>query len=336
MKIKAIFLFCISILIIIIGVGVGSVYVSPLNVIKIFLSNIFQLNLVTEEIQTLEVIILRVRLPRVLTAFICGGALAITGTIMQSCMKNLLASAYTIGVSSGASLAAASMLFFAGSFSLFSLPLAGSIGAILTVIFVVRFSQLVDHSLSNNTIILVGMTFSLFINAILTILVSLNAEKVGHLLFWQMGNFSWHGWTGLAIMFPCFIVAFLFLLHYATEADILTFGDEHAMSLGVQVDKIKKKLLVVSSLLTGIIVSFVGIVGFVDLIAPHVVRKFFGAKHKIVLPMAFLFGGSLMVVCDLVARTILSPRELSVGAVTAIIGAPFFAYIYFSKRGKNA
>lgn len=336
MKVKSALLLCISFIVIILGVGIGSVSIPPLTVIKILVSKILPVNLMTEDMQTLEVIILRVRLPRVLTAFVCGGALAMTGSIMQSCMKNLLASTYTIGVSSGASLAAALSIFFGTSLSMMSLPLAGSIGAVLTIFAVVKFSQAVDRSLSNNTIILVGMTFSLFINAMLTVLVSLNHEKMGHLLFWQMGNFGWHGWSGLAIMFPCLVLAFLFLLHYASEADILTFGDEQALSLGVQVERVKKKLLVVSSLLTGVVVAFVGIIGFVDLIAPHVVRKYFGAQHTILIPMSFLFGASLMVLCDMVARTILSPRELSVGAVTAIIGAPFFAYMYFSKRESHA
>lgn len=336
MKTKVIFSVVVSLCVIILGVGIGSVYVSPTLTVKIFLSKLPFTAPLPTSLKTMEVIIMRVRLPRVLTAFLCGGAFAMTGVIMQGCLKNLLASAYTIGVSSGASLCAACTLFFTPSFSAVSLPLAGSFGAVVTVFAVVKFAQTVDRSLSDNTLILAGMIFSLFINAVLTVIVSLNAEKVGHLLFWQMGNFAWHGWNGLLIMFPCTIFTFLFLMHYATEADILTFGDERALSLGVQAESLKKKLLVVSSVLIGIIVSFVGIIGFVDLIAPHVVRKFFGAKHKIVLPMAFLFGGTLMVVCDLIARTILSPRELAVGAVTAIIGAPFFAYIYFTKRVRYA
>ena len=311
--------------VIVLGIGVGSVYVSPFQVLQIFASKLSFTDNISDDMARLSVIILRVRLPRVLTAFICGGAFAMAGVIMQGCLKNLLASAYTIGVSSGASLFAACTLFFGAGFSRVSLPVAGSLGAVITVFAVVKFAQTVDRSLSDNTLILTGMIFSLFINAILTVIVSLNAEKLGRLLFWQMGNFAWHGWDGLKVMFPCTVVSFIVL-----------FGDERALSLGVQAQTVKKKLLVVSSLLIGIIVSFVGIIGFVDLIAPHAVRKFFGSKHKIVLPMSFLFGGILMVICDLIARTILSPRELAVGAVTAIIGAPFFASVYFSKRRSNA
>lgn len=322
--------------VIILGIGVGSVYILPVQVLQIFASKLFFNGNISDDMARLSVIILRVRLPRVLTAFICGGAFAMAGVIMQGCLKNLLASAYTIGVSSGASLFAACTLFFGAGFSRVSLPVAGSLGAVITVFAVVKFAQTVDRSLSDNTLILTGMIFSLFINAILTVIVSLNAEKLGKLLFWQMGNFAWHGWDGLKVMFPCTVIAFIFLFSHSIEADILTFGDERALSLGVQAQTVKKKLLVVSSLLIGIIVSFVGIIGFVDLIAPHAVRKFFGSKHKIVLPMSFLFGGILMVICDLIARTILSPRELAVGAVTAIIGAPFFASVYFSKRRSNA
>lgn len=335
MKIKFLILTCISIAVIIIGVGIGSVAVSPPDVAKILFSRLPFIKMTGIE-DTTAVIIWRVRFPRVLTAFVCGGALAITGVIMQSCLKNFLASAYTIGVSSGASLFAACSLFFTNSlFQMLSLPAAGSLGAILSTLIVIKFSQAVDKHLSDNTIILVGMTFSLFVNAVLTVLVSLNRDKLGHLLFWQMGNFGWHGWSGLTVMFPLTLIAFLFLQNYATEADILTFGDEQAISMGLNVQKLKTRLLAVSSLLTGIIVAFVGVIGFVDLIAPHIVRKFFGSRHALVLPSAFLFGGTLMAVCDLIARTVLSPIELPVGAVTALIGAPFFAYIFF-KRRKNA
>ena len=121
-------------------------------------------------------------------------------------------------------------------------------------------------------------------------------------------------------------------MRYSRELDLMTFGEEQASAVGVEINKVKWILLGLSAALTGSAISFVGVIGFIDLIAPHVVRRFFGSSHKIVIPMSMFVGGAFMVVCDLVARTIISPSELPVGAVTALIGAPFFAYVYFSKR----
>ena len=128
------------------------------------------------------------------------------------------------------------------------------------------------------------------------------------------------------------ILGTLFLMGYGREMDLMTFGEDQALSAGVELKKTKFLLIAVSALLTGAAVAFAGVIGFVDLIAPHVVRRFFGSNHRIVIPMSALFGGGFMVIADLAARTVMSPQELPVGAVTALIGAPFFAYVYFRKR----
>ncbi len=189
-----------------------------------------------------------------------------------------------------------------------------------------------DKNLENNTIILVGMVFSLFINGCLTLMISLNKESVSRLTFWQMGSFSSQNWSNFWILLPIVLVGVLLLVKYSRELDIMTFGEEQALTMGVDTRRIKWLLLGISAAITGSAISFVGVIGFIDLIAPHVVRKIFGPSHKIVIPMSFLFGGSFMVICDLAARTITAPSELPVGAITALIGAPFFANIYFSKR----
>ena len=124
----------------------------------------------------------------------------------------------------------------------------------------------------------------------------------------------------------------LLLARRATEMDLMTFGDEQAQSAGVPVRRIKRALLLLSTLLSGSVISFVGVIGFVDLIVPHVVRRLFGSRHSLILPMSALFGGSLLTLCDLLSRTLLSPRELPVGAITALVGAPFFAYLFLHGR----
>jgi iron complex transport system permease protein len=190
----------------------------------------------------------------------------------------------------------------------------------------------VDKAMSNNTIILFGMVLSLFVNALLTTLTALFREEMRTLLLWQMGSFALKGWPYVGLMLPFFIIGSLGIARYTREMDILTFGEEQAQSVGVETQGIRKRLFVYTAILTGGAVALSGAIGFVDLIAPHTARKIVGSRHCYVLPMSFIIGGSLMVVTDLAARTIISPSELPVGAITAIIGAPFFAWVYFRKR----
>ena len=139
------------------------------------------------------------------------------------------------------------------------------------------------------------------------------------------------GWSYVQLIIPFTIIGMIGVLRYTNEMDIITFGEEQAKAMGVETSKVKKELFILSAILTGGAISLSGTIGFIDLIAPHVVRKIFGPKHKYVVPMSFLYGGSFMVIADIVARTIIIPSELPVGAVTALIGAPFFAYVYFKK-----
>ena len=186
--------------------------------------------------------------------------------------------------------------------------------------------------MSNNTIILSGMVFSLFVNAILTTLTALFSEDMKSITLWQMGTFSMKGWSYVQLILPFLIIGILGVIRFTREMDIMTFGEEQAKATGVDVSKIKRNLFIFSAVLTGGAISLSGTIGFIDLIAPHVVRRVFGSKHKYVIPMSFVFGGCLMVISDLIARTVVVPSELPVGAVTALIGAPFFAYIYFKNK----
>jgi iron complex transport system permease protein len=213
-----------------------------------------------------------------------------------------------------------------------TMPVAGFLFGLLTVYIVVSFSSRLDKTMSNNTIILFGMVFTLFVNALLTTLMALFREELKNLISWQMGSFALKGWSYVRVMLPFFIIGTLGIIRYTREMDILTFGEDQAKSVGVETEKVRKHLFVFSTILTGAAVSLSGTIGFVDLIAPHMARKIVGSNHRYVIPMSFIIGGSLMVVTDLIARTIISPSELPVGAITALIGAPFFAWVYFRKR----
>jgi len=333
---KIIISICMCIIVLLFGIGIGSIYVHPLDILNIILNKLFNTPLSNNITSTSISILWNLRLPRALLAFIVGGALAVSGTVMQSVLKNPLASSYTLGVSSGASVGAGLVIitgFTLPFIGMFTLPLVGLSCGLLTVFLAVSFASRMDKNMENNTIILVGMVFSLFINAVLTLMTAMSKEHLEQITFWQMGSFSLKEWSNVFVLLPIVILGVLLLIRYSKELDIMTFGEEQARSIGVDIQKIKWLLLGISAALTGSAISFVGVIGFIDLIAPHVVRKIFGSSHKIVIPMSMLFGGAFMVLADLVARTIISPSELPVGSITALIGAPFFAYVYFKKKG---
>lgn len=325
----------ICIIVIFMGICIGSVSVDFTDTVNILIHKIFNTPLASHIAESEVSIVWTLRIPRTLLAFIVGGALSVSGAIMQSVLKNPLASSYTLGVSSGASLGAGIVIvtgFTIPFLGEFTLPLFGLIFGLLTVYIVVSFAERIDKNMSNNTIVLVGMVFSLFVNAIMTLMSALAKEHIQQLVFWQMGSFSSKEMSSVLILLPIVLVCMIILMKYTRELDLLTFGEEQARAVGVDTNRVKWLLLGLSASLTGSAISFAGVIGFVDLVAPHIVRKIFGSSHRAVLPMSMLVGGSFMVICDLVARTVVSPTELPVGAVTALVGAPFFAHVYFSKR----
>jgi len=332
---KVIISICMCVIVLLFGIGIGSIYVPPLDIINILLNKLFSNPLPSYIPSTSTSILWNLRFPRTILAFIVGGALAVSGTVMQSVLKNPLASSYTLGVSSGASVGAGIVIitgFNIPLIGIFTLPLVGLIFGLSTVFLAVSFTSRLDKNMENNTIILVGMVFSLFINAVLTLMTAMSKQHLEQIALWQMGSFALKEWANVLVLFPIVLFGILLLMRYSKELDIMTFGEDQARAIGVDIHKIKWILLGISAALTGSAISFVGVIGFIDLIAPHVVRKIFGSSHKIVIPMSVLFGGSFMVIADLVARTIISPSELPVGSITALIGAPFFIYVYFSRR----
>lgn len=334
-KLKTALSIIICSVVLIFGIGVGSIFIPPKYILKIIFYKITQQDKLFDITNTFIAIVWNIRLPRVLIAFLTGGSLAVSGAVMQSVMKNPLASSYTMGVSSGAALGAA--LVITSGFTLpviqnFTLPLAGITFGLLSVYAAVKFAYIIDKKFENNTIILTGIVFALFINGIITLIIALNRHGTAQLIFWQMGSFSTQTIQNFFVLLPIVAVELFILILFSRELDILTFGEEQAAAMGVNIKKIKWFFLLSASILTGVSISFTGIIGFVDLIAPHLVRKIFGANHKIVIPMSFIIGGTAMVIFDMIARTILSPQEIPIGAITALIGAPFFCYVYFSGR----
>lgn len=327
-----------ALLALLLGIGIGSVFVPPGDILAVFANKLFGTPLPNGMNPAVPGLLGTIRLPRVLLAFLVGAAMAMGGAVMQSVLKNPLASPFGLGVSSGAGLGAA--IVIAGGFSggvagAFLLPAAGLSFGLATVFFAVFFAVRIDKSFSTNTIILTGMVLSLFMNAIMSTIAASSPQNAQRISLWQLGSFAMKEWKHVVILLPVVLAALVLFTSFSRELDIMTFGEEQAAAMGINTKTAKWLLIGAVAVLTGTAVSFVGIIGFVDLIAPHIVRRLFGSSHRVLLPMSALFGGTFMVLCDLATRTLIAPAEIPIGSITAILGAPFFIYVFLANRKKG-
>ncbi|MDR2846018.1 MAG: iron ABC transporter permease [Candidatus Methanoplasma sp.] len=275
------------------------------------------------------------RLPRILMAVIAGAGLGIGGAAMQGVMKNPLADPYTTGISSGAILG----VTFAMVLGFTVGPGISQYGIILNaflfglipagvMIFVSRFTRT-----SPVTMILAGIALSYLFNALSTlILVTADAEDVADAYLWQIGTLENIMWSDLPLVFVVTVAGSVFLYIASKKLNLLSLGDESARSLGLNVDNFRILCLAVISLITASIISYTGIIGFVGLIAPHIVRMFIGGDNRFVMPASLVFGAALLLVADVIARTIVSPGELPVGIIMSFIGGPLFLFLIIRQR----
>lgn len=282
-------------------------------------------------------ILWNIRMPRVVLAGLVGASLAIAGAAFQGLLKNPLADPYTLGVSSGASVGAVVTLFFGISvplLGLFTLPVFSMLGAFLTMVTVMSFAKLIDRAMKMETIILTGIIFSSFLGSVISLMISLSGEELRQIIGWLLGSVSMRGWPYVTMALPFMSIGFLLLWLNRRELNALVFGEERAKHLGVNVKRRKMMILTGGSILTGAAVAVSGTIGFVGLVVPHMTRMLWGSDHRHVLPLSFINGASLLIICDVVSRTIISPSELPIGVITAFIGAPVFAFIFWKQRRK--
>lgn len=317
------------------GIGVGSVQVPPGDILSIVMERMFAIPLPDHIPASYSAMVLDMRLPRVLLAFLTGAALAVCGGVMQSLLQNPLASPFVLGVSAGAGLGAAFVIVLgvtSAGLGIFLMPAVSLIFALGTVLLVLFLSAKLDRGMSNVTVILVGMVISLFCNAVISLLATSSPAHAQRIQLWQLGSFSMREWSAVWALLPVTILISLYFLRYAEELDVMTFGEEQAQAMGVDLRKVKGRLMTAVAVLVGTAVAFVGIIGFVDLIVPHMARRFFGAAHRRLVPACALLGGTFLVLCDLAARTLTPPHEIPIGSITALLGAPFFLYLFFAGR----
>lgn len=280
-------------------------------------------------------IIWNVRLPRVLLGFLTGGALAVCGAAYQGIFKNPMADPFILGVSSGAALGASIgiiMNFSASILGLNGTALLAFIGAFLTIFLVYSISK-VGRKVPVASLLLSGIAVGQSLSAFMSLLMIFNVQSMNQIMFWTMGSLNGKGWNQVLIVLPYVIVGLLILFTSLRELDIMLLGEDTATQLGVNTEALKKKVLVSSSIITAAVVSVTGIIGFVGLVVPHVVRMLTGPKHRILVPFSLVFGGTFLIICDTLARTV-SSQEIPVGIITAAFGGPFFIYLLRkSKKG---
>ncbi|MDP4104506.1 MAG: iron ABC transporter permease [Bacillota bacterium] len=316
------------------GTSIGTVYVPMVTIARIIEAKLFGLS--QERIDPMFTnIVLDIRLPRVILSALVGASLAIAGAAFQGLLRNPLADPYTLGVSSGASLGAVITLFFQISipfFGSFTLPLLSILFSLVTIFFVLAFARKIERSMKVETIILTGIIFSSFLGALISLMIALTGEELRQIITWLLGSVSMRGWDYIKMIMPFFIIGSFILIINAKELNAMSFGEERAQHLGVNVQKRKLIILTAGSILTGAAVAVSGTIGFVGLVIPHLARLLWGPDHKHLLPLSILTGSGFLILADLISRTIISPTELPIGVITALIGAPVFAIILLQRK----
>ncbi|MCQ2400936.1 MAG: iron ABC transporter permease [Lachnospiraceae bacterium] len=282
-------------------------------------------------------IIMSIRVPRVICVALSGAALSVCGASMQGLLKNPLADGSTLGVSSGAALGAVTAIAFGINFP--GVPFAGTMilaaaAAFLSLLLILTLSYKLDHTLSTNTIILMGVIYSMFASSIMNIIITFASDRIRSIMFWTMGSLQGSGYADAAVLFAALLICGTVLLLHSNELNAFAVGEDNASHIGVDVKKVKLAILITVSVLIGVCVSIGGTIGFVGLVTPHMVRIVVGPNHKRLLPISMFAGACFLMISDLIARTLLNPKELPIGVVTSIIGSLVFVYIYARRKGK--
>lgn len=278
------------------------------------------------EDESTRTIILSLRLPRILLALVVGGSLSIAGATFQALLRNPLAEPYILGISSGGTLGAIIAITAGMSLPFVTTPIFAFVGSGLVMLLVYMLGHrrgFVDPT----TLLLSGVMIGAFFNAIILVLMSVANQEIRTTFLWLLGNLSGASFAWVLIIGIPSLFAGLLLVFQSRAFNLISQGDEDAMHMGIDVKAVRRRSYILASLMTGLAVSVSGVIGFVGLVVPHICRLLFGPDHRLLLPSSMLFGGAFLIVCDVLARTVLAPSEIPVGAITAAVGAPLFVYL---------
>ncbi len=281
-----------------------------------------------------ESIIMLVRLPRVILALLVGSSLAIAGVAAQAIFKNPMADPYVLGVSSGAAMGASLVVVLGASVLAGSMEAGAFVGALLAAFLVFTIAR-TGNKIPVETLILSGVAIAAFFSAVTSFMMYISGNSLQRIVFWIMGAFWNAGWNDIYLMAPFAVLGTIIIFAFSRDLNLLLLGDESAEHLGTNVNRLKIGMLAVISLIAAAAVSVSGIIGFVGLIIPHMMRIIVGPDHRILIPSSLLMGGMFMVTADTFSRMVIQPTEIPVGIITALLGAPFFVYLLLRKK-KNA
>ena len=310
---------CLAIMYVCTVTGIASIPFRDAN--RILLHEFLHLDVDMEGITDGSITIIRsVRLPRVVLGFLAGASLAVCGAGFQGIFKNPMADPFVLGVSSGAALGAA-----IGIVLHFVTTLLAFVGAFLTITLVYNISK-IGKKVPVATLLLSGIAVSQTLSATMSIIMILNKQSMDQIMFWTMGSLNGKSWGQIITVLPYSLLGIALLLTTCRELDIMLTGEETAIQLGVNVESLKKRVLFASTVITAAVISVTGIIGFVGLVVPHVVRMITGPKHRVLMPLSLLFGGTFLIICDTAARS-MAVWEIPVGIITSLCGGPFFIYL---------
>jgi iron complex transport system permease protein len=315
---------------ILIAASIGVVKIPFPNIIKIIIS---QLGLADASglAHTEVVTIWELRLPRILMSLTAGAALAICGAVFQSIFRNPICDPYILGISSGASLGAATAFILGWDAFLFGITLPALVTALLTLLVIMGIARL-SRQKTTHTLLLTGIAINFLISAVITLLMVVNQKEMHKIIFWTMGSCAGTTWNDILFLLPFLIVIAIVLLYYAKDLNIMQLGTDTAQTLGVNVKAVTYITLITSSLLIAVVVAICGVIGFIGLIIPHAVRLMVGSDNRRVFSYSLLLGALFLLIADTLARTIAIPAELPVGSITAIAGAPYFIFLLLKKQ----
>lgn len=282
------------------------------------------------------VILMEVRLPRVIIAAVLGAGLSAVGGVMQGVFKNPLVDSYTLGMSSGAALGAVlSILTGIGVFGFQTTGVFAFLGAVTTLLFVYNLSK-TRNRVSINSLLLSGVAVSYFLSSIISFMMMLNRNRIEQIVFWTMGSLSSATWGKLFFSGSIILPGILVLWFFSRELNIMSLGEESAHYIGIDVEKLKYVLLLISSLIVGAVVSTGGTIGFLGLVAPHIVRIIWGSDNRKLIPYSAILGASILMLSDAIGRILIQPSEIPVGVMTSIMGGPFFIFLLRKQKVKGA
>lgn len=282
-----------------------------------------------------KAIIFSVRLPRALCVSLIGASLSLCGAAMQGLLRNPLADGSTLGVSSGASLGAVLALAFGVNIP--GIPYAGTmvmamLFAFLSLAMILSLAYILDRSLATNSIILIGVIFSMFVSSLISLVIAFAGDKIKTITFWTMGSLAGSNYTYALLLAVVLLLCSGVVLRYGHELNAFAVGEDNARHIGVDVRRVKIIILIAVSVLIGVCVSVGGTIGFVGLVTPHMARMLVGPNHKKLLPASLYFGAIFLLLADLIGRTLLRPIELPIGVVTSLVGAVVFVAIFYRTR----